>query len=305
MTLNRRHLLASAGALTATPALAQPTAWTLMPPIHPEMSGRFPGDVPMIFWRAMPAVRAMVGGHGPFTFGIDTGFPGLMAVSQEVVAAAGLTPFGQMPAADPSGANPVAVPVYQAPSLTLGDMTFRQLIAGGLPLRLPPGSEPLHGILGMGLFAPHTLDLDFAGRRVGLSDEALPPPGEGGVTGFAPGGLIEVEVRVGDVPLRAHLDTGQSRMGLMVPQAAVAGLPTRGEPRRVGQARTVSQTIDLFAVDLAAPVRFGGLVLPITEAGYPTPVPLANLGGAAFRDARLTLDLGRGRLRVLAGQPRS
>jgi hypothetical protein len=263
------------------------------------MSGA-PSEVVMTPWRAMPGVQVMVEGKGPFTFGIDTGFPGMLSLSDAVAQAAGLTPVGQVMIGDPSGRNPVTVNRYAVRALGIGGMTFADVEAHASGIPTPPGGPPLDGVIGMTLFGPRTLVLDFKGARVGVSDTGLPPADGASSFDFTPGRLIELAVSIGDVVLTAHLDTGQSRLPLIVPQEAVAGLKTKGEPRKVGEAHTVSQTIIMYAQGIDAPVRVGGVVLPVTEVGYPTVIPVANLGAAALRQLVVSVDLRAGRVRLRA-----
>ena len=295
--MDRRTLLLAAAASAAAPLVAaQPMRHVFTPPV---MSGA-PGEVTMTPWRAMPGVQVLVEGRGPFTFGIDTGFPGMLSVSDAVAQAAGLTPTGQAQIGDPSGRNPVTVNRYTVAALAIGGMTFADVEAHASGLPAPPSGPPLDGVIGMALFGPRTLVLDFKGRRVAVSGAGLPPADGASSFDFTPGRLIELKVAIGDVVLPAHLDTGQSRLPLIVPQVALAGLKTTGEPRKVGEAHTVSQTIIMYAQGIDAPVRVGSVALPITEVGYPTIVPIANLGAAALLQLVVSVDLRAGRVRLRA-----
>jgi hypothetical protein len=301
--MNRRRLIlaaAASGALPLAAVRAQPRLVRMHAPAPVQVRGA-PAEVAMTPWRNMPAVQATVEGKGPFTFGIDTGFPGLADVSDAVAQAAGLAVVGQAQVSDPSGRNPVTVNLYKTAALSVGPMVFSDVQTGGFALPRPPGGPALDGILGMGLFSAYTLVLDFKGRRVAVSSTGLPPADGATIFDFTPGGLIELNLSVGDKLLPAHLDTGQSRAPLVVPQKALAGLATRGEPRKVGEAHTVSQTIVMYAVAIDAPVRIGAVRFPVSEVSYPTVAAFANLGSAALQDMAVKIDQKAGRIQFVAG----
>jgi hypothetical protein len=305
--MHRRTVLAAAGAGLILPSLA--TAQAVRRRVHrppsapPTLSGA-PAEVTMTPWRTMPAVQAMVNGHGPYLFGIDTGFPGVLNVTPAVAQACGLAVVGQEQTSDPSGLNPVTIDTYRVPSLTLGGLTFSGMDAGAFPPL--PSSIPgplLDGLIGMGLFQSATLVFDFPGLKVAVTDAALPAPDQRTVFGYTPGDFIELPVTIGETVLPAHLDTGQSRRPLLVPQEALARLPVRGEPRASGTARTVSQTFTMYSVDIDAPVRVGEIALPVTEVSYPTPIPIANIGSRALERLVVKVDGRAGRVQFIPAAP--
>jgi len=51
-------------------------------------------------------------------------------------------------------------------------------------------------------------------------------------------------------------------------------------------------------VDLAAPVRIGSTILPITDVGYPAIAPVGNVGSLALQAMAVTIDYPNRRLRV-------
>lgn len=299
--MHRRTFLAAAGAGLILPGLlaAQPVRGRRPRPAAPTIVGA-PAEVALTPWRTMPGVQVTVNGRGPFLFGIDTGFPGTVYVTAAVAQACNLPVVGQEQTSDPSGANPTTISTYGVRRLGIGPMTFGAVEAGEFPALLTglPGPT-LGGLIGMGLFQTATLVFDFPRQRIAVTDAAVPAADGRTVFGYQRGDFIELPVTIGDVVLPAHLDTGQSRRALMVPQETVARLPTRGEPRASGTARTVSQTMTMFTVDLTAPVRIGGVALPVTEVSYPTPVPFANIGAPALAGLVVKVDGRAGRVQFV------
>jgi hypothetical protein len=246
-------------------------------------------------WRSMPAVQATIGGQGPLTLGIDTGYPATLTLADAAAQRLGLRTVGQAQASDPSGRNPIAINVYRAGEVRIGGLTIPGLdVTGG---GAGPTAIGLDGVLGMGLFRDCTLVLDFAGRKVAVTHAGLPAPDGQTIFAVTASPFFELPLQIGQAAVLAHLDTGQTRSALLVPQETLSRLATRGAPRSIGQAHTISQTFDIFAVGLAAAVRLGGVTFPVTEVGYPTPVPIANLGSLALQGMKVSLDQRTARLR--------
>jgi hypothetical protein len=292
--LNRRDLLLALAAAGAAPSAFTPYAVALPRRRAPVALSGVPAEVPMTLWRTMPAVQALVNGRGPFTLGIDTGYPALLTIGDEVARACELPVIGRSAAADPSGVNPVPIHLYRMDELRFGALSARNLEASGGGA--PPTAIGLDGFIGLDLFHDCVLQLDFPARRIRTS--LAPLPAADGRTRFDFGdtGSIDVPVRVGEVTLMAMLDTGQVRSGLIVAREDLGRLPVQGSPRSLGLAHTVSQTIELSALSLSAPVRLGDFELGLTEVAYPPPIPVANLGAMALQDMIVTLDQLRRRV---------
>lgn len=265
----------------------------------PQMTGER-AEVPVALVAGMPTISAMVNGRGPYRFGVDTGASGYLRVTPALAQAIGLRQTGEARAGDPSGGATVAVPIYAVESLSFGGLTYRGVSTTAIDLP-GPRLAGVDGIIGIGFFQNMLLTIDYGRLRLAAGPGALPAANGRDVIAFTPerGGLIAFPLAIGDGVHQVHLDTGNSRYPLFMPAAAIAGLPTRGAPRDIGRARTVSREIALQAIGLAAAVRVGTTVLPITDVGYPAVASVGNIGSLALRDMAVTIDYPNRRLRIV------
>jgi Aspartyl protease len=293
-------------ATLAAPALSQPAPGPepqrvvhQQRPPPPVMTGTR-ADLPLEMVAGLPTIAAMVNGRGPYRFGIDTGAAGYLRLKPALAEALGLQAIGEVRAGDPSGRNPITLPLYRVESLAFGGLTFTGVVTTPLTLGGPRGAADVDGIIGIGFFEHLLLTIDYGALRFSAAPGALPAAnGCDIVDATLERGLISVPIAIGSVRQNVHLDTGNAAQSLAVPAEAVAGLPTAGEPRVVGRARTVSQEIVIGSVALAAPVTIGTTVLPVTSIGFPAPAPPGNLGSRGLSGMALTIDYANARVRIV------
>lgn len=244
------------------------------------------------------AVRYPVVVNGrPLRFMLDTGLLGAGAISRAAAAAAGLAASGTTVMGDPSGHGAGEAPLFSVRTLGVGALTYSDLQFFELP---PMGaiSEQVDGILGLDLFRELTFTLDFVRPALVVRPEPLPAAG---AMVFTRDPFIRVEARIGEKTIPAHLDSGNMAGAFVAPESFARSLPIKGEPRSVGRARTVSNTFDIMAAELAAPVSMGPFELAAREVRWPGVFPdIANIGAASFEGRRLTIDLRNSRLIVEA-----
>lgn len=248
----------------------------------------------------MPTVTAMVNGRGPYRFGVDTGAAGYLIVTPALAQTLGLRQIGEAMQADPSGANPTRIPLYSADTFTLGGLTFSGVMT--TPLTLPnPRLQSLDGIIGIRFFQDLLLTIDYAALRLTAAPGSLPAADGKRIVDITldRGVLITLPLRVGDAVYPVHLDTGNVRYPYFMPSAAIASMPTKGVPRDIGVARTVSQEIELKAIDLAAPVSVGTTRLPVSGVAYPSIAEVGNIGSKALPGMVVTIDVANKRLRIV------
>jgi len=262
-------------------------------------------ELAMTLTAGIPTISAMVNGKGPFRFGVDTGASGYLILKAELAATLGLEPVGEARAGDPSGRNPVSVKLYSVDSVSFGGLDYRGVSASEIGITGGPMAE-LDGIIGIAFFRDILLTLDFGQGRLIAAAGALPEPNGKDIVpvSLEPSGLFNIPLRIGAVEETVHLDTGNGRQALFVPEGTVARLAVTGEPRRLGVARTVSQEIEIQGRDLAVPVTIGTTRLPVTEVAYPS-ITVGNLGSAALAGMAITLDAQNQRVRVVPSAPTS
>jgi len=254
-------------------------------PVAPQATGDA-ARVPLAVLGGLPVIDVTVNGNGPFKFAVDTGAGGQAHISSALAAKLALNQVGEARVADGSGQNAKRVPLFGADSLVIGDITFRGLTVAATDSR----SGMIDGVIGMGLLREFLLTLDYPGKALMLEKGELPAADGAHVFDYQPGRVIIVLVKVGDVEIPAHLDTGNARHPFIVSADILPKLATRGEPRAIGQAHTVSNTVDMFAIDVTAPVRIGAVTLPIKEISYPAVAPGGNLGTLALLSVVMRLD---------------
>jgi hypothetical protein len=256
-------------------------------------------SVPMTMEKGIPMVEVTVNGKGPYRFVVDTGAMGHALINERLPKDLGLEEVGKVLAADPSGKNPIEVSRYKVSELKLGDIRFKDLTVSALPSR-SERLQAIDGILGLPLFLEHTVTFNFAKGEFLLSQEHLGELG-GNTVAYTSSPFITVPIKVGDNALNVHLDTGNGRGALIVSEAESNLLPTTGEAKDAGQGHTVSNTFNLFTLDLAAPVTFGTLTLPIKEVTYPSVVESGNLGSRGLEGLILRIDQKNHRVQITPG----
>lgn len=245
----------------------------------------------------LPTVEVAVNGGQPLWFGIDTGAAGYGRISAAVAESLNMPVVGEALAGDPSGKNPQRRRIFQASSLNVGGVVFTNPPLVELS-ELGGMGPKLDGILGLDLFQQWLLTFDGPAGTIGLVSGALPDADGQTIFQSPMGPTLRVDILVGNVRVTCDLDTGQQRAPLIVAQPVAATLKTAGEPHSAGTAHTVSQTIEMFAARLDAPVYLGSVPLTVPEIAWPAPTPVGNLGWQGVRDHILTVDATNRRIRI-------
>jgi predicted aspartyl protease len=287
-------LIAGTAAAQVAPAGPQMVPVRRMQRMSPPPA--FVGDeasVKMDLSQNVPIVTVTIGGKGPYRFLVDTGAGGHGRITPALAEALGLTPSGEAIAGDGSGRTQTRK-TYRIDSLELGKIRFSGVDVAEVPL--PRGRlQGIDGVLGLGLFASHTLILDYPRAMLSLNRTSLPAS----APGYTPDPRgVTLPVSIGEETIPAHIDTGNALAPLIVPTELAERLPRRGEPRVTGRAATAISTMEVREVDITGPVRVAGVTLPITSVTYPSLGENGNLGSKAFAGAVLRIDQRGHRLQI-------
>jgi hypothetical protein len=280
----------------AQPAVSASPADELVDPFPvPTVSGK-DSVVPLTIGEFMVA-DVRINGKGPYRVIVDTGAYGRgMRLVPSVVEELGLKQVGTIAIGDGSSANQRTVPTYAIDEMQLGDLHFHGV---GVLARPLPKRKGLQGILPLGLLSQRLLTLDYGKSTMRLSTGSLPRANGRDILDYRElDGGIGVDLKIAGKSYPAMLDTGGAAASLHVPAAMLASLPTKGTARSAGSVTTTSTTSENQTIDLAAPVRLGAFVLPITSVVYPAPWEYANLGPAALEGMTITIDARNRRLKL-------
>lgn len=250
-------------------------------------------EVPMLEG-PLAVVEVRIDGQGPFRFGIDTGAAGGGRVDRKVMERLKLAVVGQAMAGDPSGKNRRSVDIVRIGKLSVGGASFRDVHATAGDY----SALGVDGILGVGLFSEHLLTLDYPRRKVRIERGELPPADGRRILGFeAPLGIPTVKLRVGDVEVDAHVDSGNTRSEIVVPASLASRLKLAAEPVSIGTARTAFNEIEVRQAPLAGTLVLGSYALPDPRIDIVDLFPHANLGHKFLQRFAVTLDGKNRRIR--------
>jgi hypothetical protein len=230
----------------------------------------------------------MVNGKGPFLFAIDTAGQGQARFDETLVKTLALEPIGEARASDGSGANVRTLPVYEAASIKVGDLEFKNVQAASRNYNPRPDLQKIDGILGFNLFREYLLTLDYPGKKVRIAKGAL-SKAENVIPFDAPQGIPVVELLVGQEKVRAHIDSGNMVAPFILPAALVEKLEKLSEPVVVGRARTVSNDVEIKQVKLKDPISLGPHKYETPLVNFPAFGP-ANVGSHALSEYVVTFD---------------
>jgi hypothetical protein len=253
---------------------------------------------PMSFRGLMPVIEVKLNGQGPFAFAIDTGAGMQADVDTSVAARLKLQPNGRVLNGDPSGENDREVETATIASLTFGGAEFHNVMAVVRPQRITRDYPDVDGMLGFALFTDYLLTLDYPAMQVRLARGALPDVNNSDILKFEIENRIPViELAIGKIRVRAHVDSGNFVAGFILPEEIVAQLPLLTQPVVVGRARSVSNQIELKQVQLKDTIRLGHFEYAQPMITFPA-LSDTNVGFKILREFTLTFDQKNRRMRL-------
>jgi hypothetical protein len=235
----------------------------------------------------MPVIPASVGGK-PVNLAFDTGAPGGPILDPAIIEELKLEKVGEVRMSDPSLKNVITAGRYGISDLKIGNLTVAKWEASARPPR--PNSrlyEP-DGVIGLTAFSGYVVTIDYPGGRILITKGRLPEPDNR--TSFRYEGPIpRVPLTLDGKEIEAHIDTGNARYGLILPDSYAAQLPGYASRYPIGVARTVNNKFELMAVPVRES-RVGALDLHAGTAAYPSPARTGNLGSTLLRDMIVKVD---------------
>src|ERR1700686_132850 len=256
-------------------------------------------DVPMLFRGPMPAVEVMINGKGPFLFAIDTGGQGLARVDTSLAERLNLQSTGKVQARDGSRSTAITLDVVQIDSITIGDLQFSAVTALKRDYNTSPNLPKIDGVLGFNLFSEYLLTLDYPTKRVRIERGQLPAVNGADILSFeAPHGIPVVELGVGELRMKAHIDSGNTIGGFGIPAALVEKLKLASPPITVGRARTVSSDVEIKEARLSDSIKLGRFEFTQPTITFPAISDEANIGSKILREFALTFDQKNKRVRL-------
>ena len=254
-------------------------------------------EVSMKFRDGMPAIEVMVNGQGPFLFAIDTGGQGDARADTTLVEKLSLKKVGEARAGDSSGTNVRVLDLVGIDSIKIGEFEFKNLEALSRNYNGRGGVE-IQGILGFNLFKNHLLTLDYPGKKVRIEEGSLPEANGKDIINFEnPRGIPVIEVGIGNQTVKAHIDSGNSVGGFILPTGIVEKSQLASEPRVVGTAQTVTNSFEIKEVKLKDSIRLGSFEFAEPTVSYPAPSN-TNIGARVLRDFVLTFDQKNKRVKL-------
>jgi hypothetical protein len=253
---------------------------------------------PMHFRGLMPVIEVKINGQGPFAFTIDTGAGMQADIDTSVATQLKLTPNGKVIAGDPSGQNDRVFETARIDTIAFGGAEFRNVTAVIRPQRITRDYPEVDGILGFALFTDYLLTLDYPAMQVRLARGALPIANGADILSFE----IEnrrpvIEVAIGKIRVRAHIDSGNFVAGFIIPEAVVEQLQLLSAPITAGGARSVSNQIELKQVQLRDTIRIGRFDYPQATITFPA-LRDTNVGFKVLREFALTFDQKNRRMKL-------
>jgi hypothetical protein len=253
---------------------------------------------PMQFRGLMPVIEVKLNGQGPFFFAIDTGGGMQADIDPAIAAQLNLQPTGKVLIGDPSRENDREMELTSIASLTFGGAEFRNVTALIRAQRITKDYPEVDGFLGFALFTEYLLTLDYPAMQVRLARGALPKANGADILPFEIENRIPViEVAVGKLRMKAHVDSGNFVAGFILPEEVVEQLTLLSQPVTVGHARSVTNRIEIKQAQLKDTIRIGSFQYPEATIAFPAPSD-TNVGFKILREFAITFDQKNKRMKL-------
>lgn len=253
---------------------------------------------PMQFRGLMPVIEVKLNGQGPFAFMIDTGAGMQADIDTSVAVRLKLRSNGRAINGDPSGENDREVETTTIDSIAFAGAEFRNVTAVVRPQRITKDYPDVDGILGFALFTDYLLTLDYRSMQVRLARGALPAANGADILSFEIENRIPViEVAIGKMRVRAHVDSGNLVAGFILPEELVEQLALLSPPVTIGRARSVSNQIEIKQAQLRDTIHIGHFDYPQATITFPA-LSDTNVGLKVLSEFGLTFDQKNRRMKL-------
>jgi predicted aspartyl protease len=263
-------------------------------------------DIPMTFNGTRPVVEVMVNGKGPFLFLIDTGAQGQARADVSLVQRLGLPSTGQSASTDDTGKNAVNLNAVRMDTLSIGNISFREVTALSRNYNSSSYLPDIDGILGFNLFSDYLLTLDYPNKRVRIERGELPKADGAQILNFEKRegdtfGDPLIEISVGSLKAKALIDTGNI-FGITLPTALVKKLSLASYKTAVGKAKTVSNEFEISEVRLQDTISIGRHLFPEPTIIFADVFDDVIIGSTDLKEFAVTFDQKNHRVRFVKKQ---
>jgi predicted aspartyl protease len=265
--------------------------------------GSSPVAVPIALTNGHPSIELKIDGRGPYRLLFDTGSGAELILDQDLAEELSLQTTGTRRIGDPNAPGALEAKVVNIDRVELGGLTIRGVNAISWVPQASGVADHPRGVVGLGLFGPRLVTLDYGREELILEAGELPKPdGKAVLPASFADGIPSIPIDVAGVPFRAHIDSGSTGF-LGLPLDAAKKLPLDGPPVVVGRARTASGDYAVSEAKLKGAVRLGQIVIDSPKVRF-VDLPIANIGFDLLRSLIVTVDVGNGRVRLVSsGRP--
>jgi hypothetical protein len=238
-------------------------------------------------------IEVMVNGRGPYRFDLETGAREI-GISRTLAESLGLPRIG----------GPDDYREYHLDSIGIGSATFHDMPVA----QLPQGVNGVDGVLGLPFYQNVLLTIDYPGRLVRFSHDALPAPNGADILPLVRiAAFWGVAVQLAGKPFDAVLDT-QNSGSIGIPPRVADMLPFSGGLQTIGRARGTFGIIDIKGGKLAGDLVIGRYTFPtpfMDVMQLPPEFPSRpNIGTRLLDNFVVSIDQRHARLRLVrTGDP--
>ncbi len=250
----------------------------------------------------LPYIQVKINGNGPYLFGFDSGMGTDLEIDSSLAAELNLQISGQTQMGDPSGKNPVTLNTSVVKNVSIGKIHFTNVNTILRNRRTMQGMENVSGIIGMALFKDFIFTVDYPALMCYIEKGNL-IVNDKDVLAYKPfgGGVPTINIKVGNFPLTALVDTRNGSSEFKIPESLIDKLHFASEPKIIGQGRTISNVITINEVKLQDTIEIGKHKISEPVITYPSFSEEAIIGAKFLKNFIISIDAKNKAIRFVKG----
>jgi hypothetical protein len=261
------------------------------------LAGAHSIEIPFEYVHGHLILEAKVNGK-PQRLALDSAVAGQLHLDSGLAKELSLPKIGSTESSDGTSHNKTMVDQVKVDRISIGPIEIRDVEAVSRNLKQELGTNAaFDGVLGAKVFKEFLLTIDYSSSKIKLTKGSLPTPDGKTILPLGEAdGIYTISLNLGGKPLEAHLDTG-SPMGLIMPLRESKKLQLDSEPKLVGKAKTLHNTIEVYQAMLKGEISLGSHKLERNITFFDK-FETANLGNGVLRQFEVTLDLAQKRVQL-------